>query len=60
MCIRDRDGDKVSEKFIVKEINEEALTIEKEGSEGELYTISKKYFEKDLSIGDRLRLAIMM
>ena len=51
------DGDKVSEKFIVKEINEEAVTVEKEGTEGELYTISKKYFEKDLSIGDRYEIS---
>lgn len=34
------DQDKISEKFIVKEINEEAVTVEKEGSEGELYTLS--------------------
>lgn len=46
------DGDKISEKFIVKEINEEAVTVEKEESEGELYTISKKYFARDLSVGD--------
>ena len=51
------DGDKVFEKFIVKEINEEAVTVEKEGTEGELYTISKKYFEKDLSIGDRYEIS---
>lgn len=44
--------DKITGQFIVKEINEEAVTVEKEGSEGELYTISKKYFDKDLSVGD--------
>ena len=44
--------DKITGQFIVKEINEEAVTVEKEGSEGELYTLSKKYFAKDLSVGD--------
>lgn len=44
--------EKIIGQFIVKEINEEAATVEKEGSEGELYTISKKYFDKDLSVGD--------
>lgn len=51
------DQDKISEKFIVKEINEEAVTVEKEGSEGELYTLAKKYFEKDLSVGDRYEIS---
>lgn len=44
--------EKITGQFIIKEINEEAVTVEKEGSEGELYTISKKYFDKDLSVGD--------
>ena len=44
--------EKITGQFIVKEINEEAVTVEKEGSEGELYTLSKKYFAKDLSVGD--------
>lgn len=51
------DQDKISEKFIVKEINEEAVTVEKDGSEGELYTLAKKYFEKDLSVGDRYEIS---
>lgn len=52
-----KDENKISEKFIVKEINEEAVTVEKEGSEGELYTISKKYFDKDLKVGDRYEIS---
>lgn len=51
------DQDKISEKFIVKEINEEAVIVEKEGSDGELYTLAKKYFEKDLSVGDRYEIS---
>lgn len=49
--------DKITGQFIVKEINEEAVTVEKEGSEGELYTLAKKYFEKDLSVGDRYEIS---
>lgn len=49
--------EKITEKFIVKEINEEAVTVEKEGSEGELYTLSKKYFAKDISLGDRYEIS---
>lgn len=44
--------EKVSGQFIIKEINEEAVIAQKEGSEGELYTLSKKYFDNDLSLGD--------
>ena len=44
--------ERITEKFVIKEINEEAVTVEKEDSEGELYTLSKKYFAKDLSVGD--------
>lgn len=51
------DENKISEKFIVKEINEEAVIVEKEGSEGELYTLSKKYFDKDLRVGDRYEIS---
>ncbi|WP_306483725.1 hypothetical protein [Anaerococcus sp.] len=49
--------EKVTEKFIIKEINEEAVTAQKEGSEGELYTLSKKYFEKNISLGDRYEIS---
>lgn len=49
--------EKITGQFIVKEINEEAVTVEKEGSEGELYTISKKYFDKDLSVGERYEIS---
>ncbi len=49
--------DKITGQFIVKEINEEAVTVEKEGYEGELYTISKKYFDKDLSVGERYEIS---
>ncbi|MDU2558547.1 MAG: hypothetical protein E7C95_06180 [Anaerococcus prevotii] len=51
------DQDKISEKFIVKEINEEAVIVENEESEGELYTLSKKYFDKDLRVGDRYEIS---
>lgn len=49
--------EKITGRFIVKEINEEAVTVEKEDSEGELYTISKKYFDKDLSVGERYEIS---
>lgn len=51
------DDNKISEKFIMKEINKEAVTVEKEGSEGELYNLAKKYFEKGLSVGDRYEIS---
>lgn len=47
------DEKKITENFIVKEINEETVTVEKEGSEGELYRLEKKYFKEDLQVGDK-------
>lgn len=49
--------EKVTGQFIIKEINKEAVTVEKEGSEGELYTLSKKYFTEELSLGDRYEIS---
>ena len=49
--------EKVTGQFIIKEINKEAVTVEKEGSEGELYTLSKKYFTEELSLEDRYEIS---
>lgn len=51
------DEKKITENFIVKEINEDTVTVEKEGSEGELYRLEKKYFKEDLQVGDKYEIS---
>lgn len=51
------DEKKITENFIVKEINEETVTVEKEGSEGDLYLLEKKYFKEDLQVGDKYEIS---
>lgn len=47
------DEKKITENFTVKEINDKTVTVEKEGSEGELYSLEKKYFKEDVQVGDK-------
>lgn len=51
------DEKKITENFIVKEINEDTVTVEKEGSEGDLYRLEKKYFKEDLQVGDKYEIS---
>lgn len=48
---------KTTENFIVKEINDKTVTVEKEGSEGELYSLEKKYFKEDVQVGDKYEIS---
>lgn len=48
---------KITETFIVKEVNDKTVTVEKEGSEGELYRLEKKYFKEDVQVGDKYEIS---
>ncbi len=48
--------EKVTDQFLVKEINEEGVTVEKIGSESEKYMVEKKYFDDDIKVGDKYKI----
>lgn len=42
----------IEDNFIVKEVNEEGVTLEKKGYEGDLYRVDKKEFKQDPKVGE--------
>ena len=42
----------IEDNFIVKEVNEEGVTLEKKGYEGDLYRVDKKEFQQELKVGE--------
>lgn len=45
-------GTIIEDNFIVKEVNEEGVTLEKKGYEGDLYRVDKKEFQQEPKIGE--------
>lgn len=43
----------IEDNFIVKEVHEEGVTLEKKGSKGDLYTVDKKEFKEEVKVGDQ-------
>lgn len=42
----------IEDNFIVKEVNEEGVTLEKKGYEGDLYRVDKKEFQQEPKLGE--------
>lgn len=42
----------IENNFIVKEVNEEGVTLEKKGYEGDLYRVDKKEFQQEPKLGE--------
>ena len=42
----------IEDNFIVKEVNEEWVTLEKKGYEGDLYRVDKKEFQQEPKLGE--------
>ena len=42
----------IEDNFIVKEVNEEGVTLEKKGYEGDLYRVDKKEFQREPKLGE--------
>lgn len=42
----------IEDNFIVKEVNEEGVTLEKKGYEGDLYRVEKKEFQQEPKLGE--------
>ena len=42
----------IEDNFIVKEVNEEGVTLEKKGYEGDLYRVDKKEFQQEPKVGE--------
>lgn len=48
--------EKISDEFVVKEVNEEGVTVEKVGSLSEKYIVEKKYFDDDVKEGNKYKI----
>lgn len=42
----------IEDNYIVKEINEEGVTLEKKGYEGDLYRVDKEEFQQEPKVGE--------
>ena len=45
--------EKITDQYLVKEVNEQGVIVEKIGSESEKYMVEKKYFKGEVKVGEK-------
>lgn len=45
--------EKITDQYLVKEVNEQGVIVEKNGSESEKYMVEKKYFKGEVKVGEK-------